>query len=136
MIVGIGVDIADIERFRKITFERGDRFIRRVFSEREINYCWRCAHPDQRFAARFAAKEAVFKALRVGWQKGLTFRDVEVINGPLGEPEIVLHRRALEMAREKRITRFHLSISHTSDYAVAQVVAERIEDAPPDNGSQ
>jgi len=128
MIVGIGVDIADIERFTRITYERGDRFMKRVFTEREIDYCWRCAHPDERFAARFAAKEAVFKALRVGWQKGLTFKDVEVVNGPLGEPEIFLYRRADELAREKKITHFHLSISHTDSYAVAQVVAESLPD--------
>lgn len=131
MIVGIGVDIADIERFRRITFERGDRFIHRVFTPREIDYCWRCAHPEERFAARFAAKEAMFKALRIGWQKGLTFQDVEVVNDPLGAPAVVLHGRAALLAREQGVTHVHLSLSHTSAYAVAQVVAERLPESPP-----
>jgi holo-[acyl-carrier protein] synthase len=132
VITGVGVDIADIDRFRRITFERGDRFIQRVFTEREVDYCWRCAHPEERFAARFAAKEAVFKALRIGWQEGLTFRDVEVVNGPLGEPRIVLWRGAARIAGEKGITHFHVSLSHTDAYAVAQVVAERLEGASED----
>jgi holo-[acyl-carrier protein] synthase len=134
MIVGTGVDIADIERFKRITFERGDRFIQRVFTPGEIAYCWRCAHPEERFAARFAAKEAVFKALGIGWQKGLTFRDVEVVNGPLGDPRIVLHGSAVALAEDKGVSKFHVSLSHTSAYAAAVVVAERLESEAEEGG--
>jgi holo-[acyl-carrier protein] synthase len=124
MVVGIGVDIVSVDRIREIIERRGERFLTRVFTEDEVRYCRRCAHPEQRFAARFAAKEAVLKALGVGWQKGASFRDVEVRVNALGAPGVRLSGRAFEISRERGIERVFLSLSHDEHYAVAQAVAE------------
>jgi len=124
MIVGIGVDIVEVDRIRRIVERHGDRFVRRVFSEREAAYCRSCVHPEQRFAARFAAKEAVLKALGVGWRKGVSFGEVEVRTNELGAPAVELSGRALELSRELGVRRLLLSLSHDARYAVAQVVAE------------
>ena len=124
MVVGIGVDIVEVERIRGIVERQGDRFLRRVFSDEELRYCRRCAHPEQRLATRFAAKEAVLKALGVGWSKGTRFRDVEVRANELGAPSVELHGRALEISRSLGVERLHVSLSHDTRYAVAQVVAE------------
>ena len=124
MIVGIGVDIVEVDRIRRIVARHGDRFVRRVFSDREAEYCRSCVHSEQRFAARFAAKEAVLKALGVGWQDGVSFCDVEVCTNELGAPTVQLSGRALELSRRLGATRFFVSLSHDARYAVAQVVAE------------
>jgi len=124
MIVGIGVDIISVERMRGIVQRQGDRFLQRVFTEEEIRYCRRCAHPAQRFAARFAAKEAVLKALGVGWHNGTSFRDVQVSRTELGAPSVELAGRSLEISRGLRVSRILLSLSHDESYAVAQAVAE------------
>jgi holo-[acyl-carrier protein] synthase len=124
MIVGIGVDIISVERMRGIVERQGDRFLQRVFTEEEIRYCRRCAHPAQRFAARFAAKEAVLKALGVGWQNGTSFRDVQVSRTELGAPSVELAGRSLEISRELCVSRILLTLSHDESYAVAQAVAE------------
>ena len=124
MIVGIGVDIVGVERMRGVLARRGDRFVRRVFSDQEAQYCRSCAHPAQRFAARFAAKEAVLKALGVGWQKGVGFGDVEVRVGELGAPLVELSGGALELSRRLGVKRLLVSLSHDAGYAIAQVVAE------------
>jgi len=124
MIVGVGVDIISVERIRGIVERQKERFLSRVFTEDEVRYCRRCAHPEQRFAARFAAKEAVLKALGVGWQKGTTFRDVHVSNNELGAPAVTLTGRSLEISRRLGVKRILLSLSHDKSYAVAQAVAE------------
>lgn len=124
MIVGVGVDIVDVERIRRLVTRHGDRFVRRVFTDEEAEYCRVCAHPEQRFATRFAAKEAVLKALGVGWQKGVGFREVAVSNDELGAPAVSLTGRALELSSQRGVKRLHVSLSHDARYAVAQVVAE------------
>ena len=124
MIVGIGVDIVEVERIRRIVARHGDRFVLRVFSDQEARYCRYYAHPEQRFATRFAAKEAVLKALGVGWQNGVTFRDVEVSTNELGAPSVELKGRALDLSRELGVRQLLVSLSHDENYAVAQAVAE------------
>ena len=124
MIAGIGVDIIEVGRIRRIVERHGERFLQRVFSEQEIAYCRRCAHPYQRFATRFAAKEAVLKALGVGWQQGTSFRDVQVSNDELGAPTVRLQGRSLEISRRLGVTRIFISLSHDRNYAMAQAVAE------------
>jgi holo-[acyl-carrier protein] synthase len=126
MIMGIGVDIVDVGRIRRIVAHHGERFLRRAFTEREVQYCWRCARPEQRFAARFAAKEAVLKALGVGWQKGASFRDVEVCINELGAPSVKLSGRTLQISRQLGVDRIQVSLSHDRNYAVAQAVAEKL----------
>jgi len=124
MVIGIGVDIVEVSRIERLIQRHGNRFLRRVFTERERDYCSRSAHPEQRYAARFAAKEAALKALGVGWQMGAQFTDVDVFNEELGAPRIALAGRALEISRQKGIQRMLVSISHDRNYAIAQVVAE------------
>jgi len=124
MIIGIGVDLVDVKRIEEVINRHGDRFLQRVFTEGERDYCFGCARPEQSFAARFAAKEAALKALGVGWQRGARFRDVEVFNEELGAPRIELHGRALEISRSKGVTTMLVTISHDRNYALAHVVAE------------
>lgn len=124
MIAGIGVDIMQVERIRGAVQRHGERFLRRIYTPDEIRYCRDGAHPFQRFATRFAAKEAVLKALGVGWQRGTSFRDVVVEIDELGAPSVRLSGRSQEIARERDIHTIHLSLSHDRQYAVAQAVAE------------
>jgi holo-[acyl-carrier-protein] synthase len=125
MIAGIGVDIMQVERIHDAVDRHGERFLRRIYTPEEIDYCRNGAHPFQRFATRFAAKEAVLKALGVGWQRGTSFRDVVVKIDDLGAPSVELSGRSKEIAREKDVHSIHLSLSHDRQYAVAQAVAEK-----------
>ncbi len=130
MIVGTGVDIVEVERIRRAIDRHGDAFLRRVFTEREAQYCRACAHPEQRFATRFAAKEAALKALGVGWSRGAQFLHVEVSNNAFGAPSLTFSGRALELSCELGVSRVHVSLSHHRDFAIAQVLLE----APPADG--
>lgn len=122
MVSGIGVDILEIDRMRTIAQARGDHFLRRVFTDPEIQYCRSKHNSFQHFAARFAAKEALSKAISTGWRNEFSWRDVEVVNEPSGQPRITLHGRLLERLATHII---HLSISHSEAHVVAMVVIER-----------
>jgi holo-[acyl-carrier protein] synthase len=124
MAVGIGVDIIEVERVERVIAKRGERFLERVFTPQEIAYCRTKKNAAHSFAARFAAKEAAFKALGTGWAKGVTWKDVEVVRIPPGAPKIRLRGRALRFAERKQIRQWHLSLSHLRDIAVAFVVAD------------
>ena len=128
MILGIGVDIVEVERIRRAVDRYGERFVGRVFTAREAAYCRRCGHPEQRFATRFAAKEAALKALGVGWAQGLQFVDVEVSNNELGAPSVTLSGPSLERARRMGVERIHVSLTHHRHFAIAQVL---LEGTPP-----
>ena len=107
----------------------GERFLRRIYAPEEIETVR--GNPDQFFAARFAAKEAAFKALGTGWNQGVRWVDVQVENLPSGQPVVHLAGGALERARELGATHSHISITHTAEYAAAQVILERRnEDVP------
>jgi holo-[acyl-carrier protein] synthase len=123
MIYGIGIDLIEVERIRK-QLERGDRFVNRIFTPDEIVYCDSKKNRAQNFAARFAAKEAFFKALGTGWRGGLAFSQVEVVNDSLGKPEIRLHGKAEELIAEKGITNICVSLTHLKDFASAVVTLE------------
>jgi len=124
MIVGIGVDIARTARIEQTLERHGGRFVNRVFTTGEISYCERFKNRAERYAARFAAKEAAFKALGTGWREGVRWLDVEITDLPSGKPELALSGRAQEIARELGVTRMAVSISHADEYVVAQVVFE------------
>ena len=124
MIVGIGVDIAEVARVRQAIERHGERFLKRVFTPVEISYCRSHRNSDERFAARFAAKEAAMKALGTGWQGGIAWRDIEVSNAASGKPSLNLTGRAQEIFRSLGGKRILLSVTHTDDYALAQVVIE------------
>ena len=124
MIIGIGVDVVEIIRFRKVIERLKDRFILRVFTTAEQQFCNGHRDPVPHYAARFAAKEALFKALGTGWAKGVTWLDVEVLRERQDAPTMVLHGEAQRLSLAKGAHAVHLSLSHTDQSAVAMVVLE------------
>ena len=124
MIVGTGIDIAEVPRIEASIARFGDRFLRRIFTEAEIRYCESKANRVERYAARFAAKEAAMKAIGTGWNHGVAWRDVEVCRQPGGRPTIAFHGKAAEFAARLGAVHVALSLSHTKEYAIAQVILE------------
>lgn len=124
MIIGTGVDIVEIERIGRIMARWGDKFLKRVFTEHEQQYCGCRAVPAMHFAAAFAAKEACLKALGTGMSGGIRWRDIEVGHDRRGKPSLKLTNRGEETAIDKGVGSLHLSISHTEQLAIAMVVAE------------
>jgi holo-[acyl-carrier protein] synthase len=124
MIVGTGIDIAEVPRIAEAIARFGDRFLHKIFTEGEVRYCESKANRVERFAARFAAKEAAMKALGTGWNHGVRFRDVEVSRQPGGRPTLIFHGKAAEFAAKLGATNVALSLSHTAEQAIAQVILE------------
>lgn len=124
MIVGTGIDITETARIEQALERHGERFARRVFTPGEIAYCEQFKNKAERYAARFAAKEAAFKALGTGWREGVGWRDVEVTHLPSGKPELRLAGRAEEIARQQGVARMAVSLSHSDRYVVAEVIFE------------
>ena len=125
MIVGAGVDIEQISRVRAAIEKHGQRFLDRVFTAREVAYAEGGNHRFERYTGRFAAKEAGMKALGTGWSQGIRWVDLEVVSGPNGRPSLVLHGRAAAIAGQLGCAAAHVSLSHTRDLAVAQVILEK-----------
>jgi len=124
VIIGSGVDLCEVPRI-KTAFERhGARFIQRIFTAREIAYCDSKANRFERYAARFAAKEAGMKALGTGWRRGITWQDFEVANLPSGRPTLKFSGRAAEIAQQLGVKNVALSLTHTAQQAMAQVLIE------------
>jgi holo-[acyl-carrier protein] synthase len=124
MIVGTGIDIAEVPRIAEAIERFGERFLRRIFTEGEIRYCQSKANRVERFAARFAAKEAAMKALGTGWNYGVRWRDIEVRRQPGGRPTIGFSGKAAEFAAKLGAVHTALSISHTEEQAIAHVILE------------
>jgi holo-[acyl-carrier protein] synthase len=124
MIVGTGIDIAEVPRIRQSIARFGDRFLRRIYTAGEIRYCDSKANRVERYAARFAAKEAAMKALGTGWSHGVRWVDCEVVRMPGGRPTIVFHGKAGEVAARLGVKNAALSLSHTAEQAIAQVILE------------
>src|ERR1700739_4512117 len=124
MIVGTGIDIAEVTRIRQAIQRFGDRFLGRIYTAGERRYCDSQANRVERYAARFAAKEAAMKALGTGWNHGVRWRDCEVVRMPGGRPTIAFHGKAGEFAAKLGVKNAALSISHTVDQAIAQVILE------------
>ena len=125
MIISIGVDIVEVDRVRE-TIARTPRFAERVFTDSERAYCnSRGAAAAQHYAARFAAKEAALKALETGWSGGIGWQDVEVSAKDSGAPVILFHGRARELFDQTGATSAHLSIAHTTEHAIAEVILEK-----------
>src|SRR4030066_1118283 len=125
MIYGIGIDIVKIERMKKVVEKWGNRFLERVFTEGEISYCYDKKEPYLSFAVRFAAKEALIKAIGSAGPVSLT--DIEVINIDTGKPFLKINGRLEVFIKEKSIRKAHLSLSHEHEYGVACVVLEQGE---------
>ena len=125
MIVGTGIDIAEVPRIRDVIERHGERFLKRIFTEGEIQYCESKANRVERYAARFAAKEAGMKAIGTGWNHGVCWRDIEVARKPGGRPTLLLHGKAAEFAAKLGATNIALSLTHTAEQAFAQVILEK-----------
>ena len=124
MIYGIGIDMVEILRIEKALERWGDRFLKRVFTDAEIEYCHNTVRAASRFALRFAAKEAFSKALGLGFRNGLALKHIEVERGHNGRPHLSLHKRAKELCERHGIKNSFLSLSDNGLYAVAVVVLE------------
>lgn len=123
MIIGIGTDLFEVERM-KSRIEKQPSFIDGIFTTNEINYCNQFKNKAQRFAARYAAKEALLKALGTGWRYGITFKDINIVNDDLGKPSIELSGIAKNIADKLKVTSIHLSMSHTNSLANAYVILQ------------
>jgi holo-[acyl-carrier protein] synthase len=122
MIQGIGIDLVKIERIRK-AIGNNDRFLKRVFTDQEIDKGEQKKDKYQFYAAHFATKEAVMKALGTGWRKGVRWKDIQVIHNKDGKPELKLVGKTKEIARKLGIDQVLVSMTHTGEYAAAQAVA-------------
>lgn len=117
--------MVDVDRVQVIMARRGDKFIERAFTDAESAYCSRCQCPERRYAARFAAKEAVMKALGRGWFQGMPFKEIEVTRDAYGRPGVRLSGQTAELADRLGVSSIHLSITHEQRSAVAFVVVEK-----------
>lgn len=124
MIVGTGIDIVDIPRLRRILGRQGERFTARVFTPGEREYCLAHRDPVPHFAARFAAKEALMKALGTGWGKGVSWQDAEVVRTRPDAPVLALHGEAAALAASLGASAVHLSLTHADRWAAATVILE------------
>jgi len=125
VIVGSGVDLCEVARIKDAITRHGRRFQERVFTDREIAYAQSKANLYERYAARFAAKEAGMKALGTGWRGGVGWRDFEVMNLPSGRPTLQFHGKAAEFAQKLGVQTISLSITHTAVQAMALVILEK-----------
>jgi holo-[acyl-carrier protein] synthase len=124
MILGIGVDLCEVDRVEAAIARHGNRFLRRIYTEAERAYCESKINRMERFAGRFAAKEAAMKAIGTGWRRGVTWRDFEVRRAASGQPVIFFGGMAAKIADELGVKRALVSITHTKSMAMAQVVLE------------
>ena len=128
MICGLGIDVVEVDRIKRELTKSDSAFSKKIFTEDEIGYCEKGSSLSvraQRFAARFTAKESFFKAIGTGLRDGLNWKDVEIFRDEQGKPSLILRNRALELVNKAGIKNFHLSITHTSDYAAAVVILEK-----------
>jgi len=125
VIVGSGVDLCEVERIKNAIARHGRRFVERIYTDREIAYAQSKANLYERYAARFAAKEAGMKALGTGWRGGVAWRDFEVTNLPSGRPTLQFHGRAAEFAQKLGVSNISLSLTHTSVQAMAIIILEK-----------
>ncbi len=124
MIVGSGVDLAEVARIQRSIERFGDRFLARVYTPAERAFVDRKKNRFERYAARFAAKEAAMKAIGTGWKQGVTWREIEVANLPSGKPTLRFTGRAAEFAERLGVRSVALSLSHTAELAIAEVILE------------
>jgi len=124
MIVGTGVDLAEVPRVRASIERFGEKFISRIFTPAEIAYVERKANKYERYAARFAAKEAGMKAIGTGWRHGVTWKDFEVANLPTGKPTLRFHGVAARFAEMLHVRNVALSLTHTAELGMAHVILE------------
>ena len=125
MIFGVGIDIIEVSRIQKELSKENGGFKDRVFTQAEIDYCESRVTKAQNYAARFAAKEAFFKALGSGWSNGFAWTEVEVVRDPAGKPHITTHGKIKEFIKQNQISKIHVSLSHVKETATAIVSLEK-----------
>jgi holo-[acyl-carrier protein] synthase len=124
MIVGIGVDLCEVDRIEAAISRHGERFLQRIYTDAERAYCDSKPNRMERFAGRFAAKEAAMKAIGTGWRRGVAWRDFEVSRAPSGQPIILFHGIAQQIAEQLGVRRALVSITHVRSMAMAEVLLE------------
>jgi holo-[acyl-carrier protein] synthase len=124
MIVGLGLDIAEVDRIEAAIRRHGAPFLERLYTPNEVAYCESHKDKFERYAARFAAKEAAMKALGTGWSRGVRWRDIEVAREPSGKPTIRLEGVAQQIAQRMGVKSISLSITHSGNLALAHVIFE------------
>jgi holo-[acyl-carrier protein] synthase len=122
-VISHGIDIVRCDRVERVWKQHGDYFLQRIFTEAERAYCLDCRVPAERLSGRFAAKEAVLKALGTGWRGGIRWTDIEVLPDAFGRPDVTLTGRSAELAARLGIGRILISISHTRENAIASAIA-------------
>ena len=125
MIYGIGIDLVSIKRIKEVIDRWGMRFINRVFTDREIDFCLKRPKSAQAFASRFAAKEAFSKAIGLGMRKGITWRDIETLQQASGKPDLKISGKSLSLCEQERITNWHITLSDENGFSIAVVVLEK-----------
>lgn len=123
MILGTGIDIVKNKRIERLIDKYGEKFLKKIYTESEINYCQNKKNSAVSFAARFAAKEALLKALGTGMRNN-SWQEIEIINNKLGKPEVELYKKTAEYAEDLKVESIFLSISHEKDYSIAQIILE------------
>jgi holo-[acyl-carrier protein] synthase len=124
VIIGLGVDIAEVERVRGAIERHGETFLRRIYTPEERAYCEKFRNKYERYAGRFAVKEAAMKALGTGWRRGIRWTDIEVTRQKGGRPSLELRGAARQIAEELGVKHTTVSITHTANQAFAQVIFE------------
>jgi len=124
VIVGLGLDIAEIDRIGAAITRHGAPFLERIYTTREVSYCESHKNKFERYAARFAAKEAAMKALGTGWRRGVRWRDIEVVRQASGKPTLDLEGAARQFANDLGVKNISLTITHSGNLALAQVIFE------------
>lgn len=122
-VIGIGTDIIECLRIARMIDRHGELFLNRVYTEREIRYCQSRRQAIQHFSGRWAAKEAILKAIGTGWKRGISWRDLEIRNSPSGQPHVAVRGGAKDVTQRLQIADIHLSISHCRTYAIAYAIA-------------
>jgi holo-[acyl-carrier protein] synthase len=125
MIIGVGIDNVQSKRMKEMLLKWADRVEDRVFDEEELNYSKSKGETHLHLAARFAAKEALFKAMGKGLSEGMTWTDVTVLNDEAGKPHVHLRRKAKDIADRMGVANIHVSLSHTDECAMAVVILEK-----------
>ncbi|MEN6320596.1 MAG: holo-ACP synthase [Syntrophaceae bacterium] len=125
MIFGIGTDLVEVSRVEKILQKWGDKFLTKVYSQNEIDYCQKKAFPSIHYAARFAAKESFLKSLGIGLGMGVKLQDIEVVNNQQGSPVLNVHESIKARLDNLGINKIHISITHTREHAQAVVILEK-----------
>ncbi|HEY4840156.1 MAG TPA: holo-ACP synthase [Candidatus Acidoferrales bacterium] len=124
MIVGLGIDICEVNRIREAIERHGEAFLKRIYTPSEIAYCKKHRVPYERYAARFAAKEAAMKALGTGWRRGVRWVDIEVVRLPSGKPTMKFYGETEKIAASLGVKSILLTITHSGNTALAQVIFE------------